>query len=477
MKLIPRPYMGIAMDFMASTPRCALCAGMGMGKTVTTLTMLDAYYNVAGQTEPTLVLAPKRVALTTWPSEAKKWDHLQSLEVVPVVGDAQERRHALRKDVPVYTLNYDNLPWLLETLDGRWPFARVVSDESTRLKGFRTQQGGARARALGTVAHTKVAQWWNLTGTPAPNGLKDLWGQTWFLDEGKRLGRTYAAFESRWFGYRRAKDAASGRMDIQPVIFPFAQEQIQERLKDIYLTLDPKDWFDLADPIVTIVNVELPTKARVVYDEMEKEMFTRLGGYDVEAFNAASKSMKCLQIANGAAYVDPKVLGDDHPSARLWHEVHDEKLQALESIVNESGGMPVLVAYHFKSDLARLLKAFPKGRELDSDQKTIAQWNAGEIPLLFAHPASAGHGLNLQMGGNIIVFFGQWWDLEQHDQIIERIGPVRQMQAGFDRAVFVYYIIAQDTVDEVVMARRSGKTEVQQLLLDYMNRKKHGHRL
>jgi len=470
-KLDPRPYQRIAMDFIASHPRCALWAGMGMGKTITTLTVLDGYYNVAGQTEPTLVLAPKRVAQSTWPDETAKWSHLAGLEVVPIVGDVSERRAALRRDVPVHTINYDNLPWLLETLNGKWPYRRVIADESTRLKSFRTKQGGTRARALGQVAHSKVREFIELTGTPSPNGLKDLWGQVWFLDEGQRLGRTYSAFESRWFGYRRAKDAVSGRMDLQPVIFPFAQEQIQARLADICMTLDPKDWFDLKDPIVTPVYVDLPPKARKVYDEMEKEMFTMLGGHEVEAFNAASKTMKCLQIANGAAYIDPSVLGDDHPKALMWQEIHDAKLEALESIVNEAAGMPVLVAYHFKSDLARLLKAFPQGRALDADPLTLRQWNEGSIPVLFAHPASAGHGLSLQDGGNIIAFFGHWWDLELHDQIIERIGPVRQIQSGHDRAVFIYYILARNTIDEVVVARRDGKRGVQNLLLDYMKRR------
>lgn len=468
----PRPYQVLAMDFIASTPRCALWAGMGMGKTSTCLNLLDTYYNVMGQTEPTLVLAPKRVAQSTWPDEVRKWDNLRDLEVTAVVGSEAERRKALRVDSPVHSINYDNLPWLLDVLGERWPYRRVIADESTRLKSFRTRQGGARARALGTVAHAKVKEFIELTGTPSPNGLKDLWGQAWFLDEGQRLGRTYSAFEERWFAYKRVRDAVSGRMDIVPEIMPYASEQIHSRLADLCLTLDPKDWFDLKQPIVNVVQVELPDKARRLYRDMEREMFIRLGGYDIEAFSAAGKTLKCLQIANGAAYVDPAVTGDDNPKATVWQEIHDAKLQALESIVEEAAGMPVLVAYHFKSDLARLQRAFPKGRALDADPQTILDWNLGRIPVLFAHPQSAGHGLNLQDGGNIIVFFAQWWDLELHDQIVERIGPVRQAQSGHDRAVFIHYIVARDTVDEVVMLRRDGKRSVQDLLLDYMNRTK-----
>ena len=468
----PRPYQTLAIDFIANHPRCALWAGMGMGKTSTVLTLLDAQYNVAGCDYPTLVMAPKRVAQSTWPDETRKWQHLKGLEISAIVGTPEQRLAALKRDVPVHTINYDNLPWLIDLMGSKWPWRRVVSDESTRLKGFRSKQGGVRAQALATVAHTHVKEWINLTGTPAPNGLKDLWGQTWFLDQGMRLGRTYGAFEERWFGWRRATDALTHKPGIQPVIFPFAQEQIQERLKDICLTLDPKDWFDLKDPIITPVYVDLPPRAQRAYKEMEKELFTVLGGHEIEAVNAASKSMKCLQIANGAAYIDSDADSDDHPKARQWQEVHDEKIEALKSIVAESGGMPILVAYQFKSDLSRILKAFPEARHLDDNPATLREWNDGRIPMLVAHPASAGHGLNLQDGGNIIAFFGHWWNLELHDQIIERIGPVRQAQAGHDRAVFIYYIVARGTVDEVVMARHVTKRGVQDLLLDYMKQRK-----
>lgn len=449
----PRPYQTLIRDHILDMPRSAIWAGMGMGKTTSTFNALDAVTLV--ESDPILVLAPLRVARSTWPDEASKWQHLHGMSVMPIVGTEAERRAAIRLDAQVYTTNYENLEWLVNYWGDRWPYRTVVADEATKLKSFRLRQGGKRAQALGKVAHTKVKRFVELTGTPSPNGLIDLWGQIWFLDAGQRLGRTFQAFKDRWF------QTSPDGFGVKPL--PFAQEQIQDRLRDLCLTVDAKDWFDLKEPIVNNIYVDLPMRARKHYAEMEKEMFTRLDEHEVEAFGAAAKTIKCLQIANGAAYV-----GDSNTE---WKDLHDEKLLALESIVEESGGMPVLVAYHFKSDLARLQRAFPKGRVLDSDPKTIKDWNAGKIPVLFAHPASAGHGLNLQDGGNILVYFSHWWNLEERMQILERIGPTRQMQAGYDRPVFVHNLIARDTVDELVMARVETKREVQDILLDAMKRK------
>ena len=455
MKFSPHPYQQLLIEHGIDIPRSASWAGMGMGKTVSSLTVLDARA-LAGQMHKTLVLAPKRVARSTWPNEIAKWDHLQSLEVSVITGTAEQRRAALRKDANIYTMNYDNLVWLIEHL-GRdpWPFDNVVADESTRLKSFRLRQGGKRAQALGKVAHTKVKFWDNLTGTPAPNGLIDLWGQTWFLDAGERLGRTFGGFKHRWF------QKAHNGYGVSPL--PFAQEQIEDRVRDLCMALDPADWFDLEEPIVNRVYVDLPSKARQAYDTMEREMYAEINTHEIEAFNAASRTIKCLQLANGAIYTDDKRVN--------FTETHDLKLQALDSIIQEAAGMPVLIAYHFKHDLKRLLKAFPKGRELDYDPQTEDDWNAGKIPVLFAHPASAGHGLNLQYGGNIIVFFGHWWNLEHFQQIFERIGPVRQLQAGYKRPVWVYYILARNTVDDLVMARRESKRDVQDLLLEAAKRR------
>ena len=455
----PRPYQQQAIEHLLDLPRCALWAGMGMGKTVATLTALDLL-NLAGETQPALVVAPLRVAKSVWPAEAQKWAHLTNIEVSAIVGTATERKAALKRDACIYTINYENLPWLLD--QGLWRFGTIVADESTKLKGFRSKQGTQRARALGRVAHAKASRFIELTGTPAPNGLIDLWGQIWFLDAGQRLGRIFEAFTDRWF---QAVPGGEGYTQLRPL--RCAQEEIQHKLHDICLTLDPRDYFDLKEPIHTVVEIELPSKVRSLYDQFERELFMQIDGHDIEAFNSASKSMKCLQLCNGAVYRQ----ADDGSDSAPWSEVHNAKIDALKDIIEEAAGMPVLVAYQFKSDLTRLIKAFPQGRFLSTDPQIEADWNAGKIPVLFAHPKSAGHGLNLQDGGNIIAFFGHWWDLELRQQIIERIGPVRQIQSGYDRPVFIYDIVAVDTVDEQVIERHVTKAEVQDLLLAAMKRR------
>ena len=485
MKWIPHPYQEITVDALLENPRYMVAARMGMGKTTSIATLLSALQDADGEA-PALVLAPKRVAINTWPKEMRKWDHLQHMEVSPIIGTPEERIAALKRDVPIFTMNYDNLPWLIEHLGkSKWPFPRVVADESTKLKGFRggfrrnkktgkvyfAPGGGQRSSALARVAHTKASTFIEATGTPSPNGVQDLWGQMWFIDGGERLELSYGRFESRWMHTFPGPDG----YDLQKP-YPFAMEQVQALIADRCIMLDPKDWFDLRDPVVLPVGVDLPAAARELYTKMEEEFFIQVeaGGnlHDIEAVSAGSKSQKLLQIASGAVYLDPLAEDDNSPRSKAWHEVHDAKIQALESIIGESGGEPILVAYHFRSDLARLLKAFPGSRVLDDDPQTEDDWNAGKIPLMFAHPQSAGHGLNLQDGGRILVLFSHDWNLEYFEQILERLGPMRQLQSGYDRSVLLYLIIARDTMDEVVVARRTGKAAGQQALFDYLKRKR-----
>jgi len=448
----PRDYQNAIIRHIVENTRCAVWAGMGTGKTASTATALDRL-SLIEDVWPALVIAPLRVAASVWSDEIAKWDSLRHLRVSTIIGSAEERRQALRKEAELYTINYENLPWLVEHLGEGWIFPTVIADESTKLKGFRLRQGTQRARALGSVSHTQVNRFIELTGTPSPNGLADLWGQIYFLDGGSRLGRTHSAFTDRWF---RLKYGGYG---LEPMAH--AQGEIQEHLADLCITITAADYFDLPPSVENEIVVELPASARQIYRNMEREMFAQIGEYGIEAFNAAVKTNKCLQLANGAAYVD-----DDG----AWTEVHQAKLDALEDIIEEAAGAPVLVSYQFKSDLARILKRFKTARHLNKNPQTIRDWNAGTIPILVAHPASAGHGLNLQDGGNVLAYFSSGWNLEEDQQIIERIGPTRQAQAGHNREVYVHRIVARDTVDELVAQRRQTKAGVQQVLLDYMKR-------
>lgn len=440
--------------------RCNLWADMGLGKSVSSLTALDLL-TFFEDPYPALIIGPKRVARSVWTAEAAKWDHLKHLKIVAAVGTEAERRTAFMRRPDIMTINYENIPWMIDAMckgGAAWPFRTVIADESTKIKGFRLRMGGQRAAKLGRVC-VRPHRWINLTGTPAPNGLLDLWGQQYFIDQGARLGLSFTGFKERWF-----RPHPNGKSNWIPL--PFAEEQIHAALQDCTLTIRAKDWFDLREPIVNNVYIDLPPKAARAYREMESKMFMELNGVEFEAFSAAAKSQKCLQMASGAVYLNQDE--DVKPLVNKPYEVaHDEKLDALEEIIEEAAGNPVLVAYQFRSDLDRLKKKFKNARELKTT-KDEDDWNAGRIDILLAHPASAGHGLNLQHGGHIVVFFSNDWNLELYQQIIERIGPVRQMQSGYDRPVYIHHLLARGTLDEVVMERRESKREVQDLLRDAM---------
>jgi SNF2 family DNA or RNA helicase len=468
-----RPYQHMSVRHLTETPKCGLFAFMGAGKTASVLTAISNMIFAEILTKPTLVVAPLRVARDVWPNEPKEWPHLQHLRVMPMLGTPTQRQDAFRVPADIYTINFENLEWLIKTWGPHWPYGMVVVDESTKLKSLRANirenaqgtkwvqgDGGKRAKALLKATYEfKTDRFVELSGTPAPNGLQDLWGQLFFLDHGKRLGRVFDAFQTRWFRY------AFDGFGIEPL--PHAQEQIQSAIKDICLSLKSEDWFELEKPIVRTIEVTLPPTARAQYREMERQMFTEIQEKPIEAFNAGARTQKLLQMAAGACYTGH---GDD-PGPRQWVESHPAKLDALEEIVEEAAGEPLLVAYHFKSDLSRLTKRFPKGRHLDQKSQTIKDWNDGKIPLLFTHPASAGHGLNLQHGGSRLVYFSSSWNFEEHSQILERIGPVRQAQSGYKRNVFVYHIIAKNTVDEDVQDALSSKRSVQDVLMDGLKRR------
>ena len=445
-------YQQDIISHIQNHERGATFAFMGTGKTVSTLTALDDL-SLVEDVWPVLVLAPLRVARSVWPSEGREWEHLTHLTVSSITGSVDERRAALRRKAHVYTCNYDNLAWLVETLGEDWPFKVVVADEASRLKSFRLRQGGKRTAALAKVAHTKVRRFINLTGTPSPNGLIDLWGQTWFLDQGERLGRTFSSFEQRWFA--KGYDGYS----LKPMAH--AEREIHAKLADICLTVEG---LTVDEPVFNNIEVDLPASARKLYRQMETDMFAEINSVGVEAFNAAARTSKLLQLSNGAAIVDT--------DSRKWEPVHDAKLDALESVIEEAGGAPVLVAYQFVSDKERIAKRFPKAHVLGKDPKEIDRWNKGAYPIMVVHPASAGHGLNLARGGNILAFFGLGWNLEEYLQVIERVGPMRQKQAGLNRSCFVHHIVGRDTLDLDVLERLRSKRTVQDVLLEAMKARK-----
>lgn len=480
----PRPYGSLMTGHVIEHPRCAIWSFLGSGKTINVLTALDAL-DLAGQDPwPALAIGPLRVARKVWREETGKWEHTKDISVSQIIGDADTRSmivdrlcHPGSTPSQLYTINYENIPWLVDKMwhkGGKMPFRTIIADESRKLKAYRTAQGGVMTQNLALLAwHKNLKRFIELTGTPSPRGLKDLWGQMWFLDKGKRLGETFSGFEERWFGFKRVQDAlANGRTHIESVIQKGADEEIHALVADLCLSIDAKDWFDIKEPIYRTVKVDLPPAARRHYREMENALFTKIENHEIEAFNAGVKTNKLLQLANGAAYLDPSVENESDPRAQAWREVHSAKTEALESIVEEAEGVPVLVAYQFQSDIPRLLKAFPKARVLKSEQDED-DFKAGKIDMLLAHPKSAGHGIDgFQHVTNIIAFYGNSWDLELRLQIIGRIGPERQMQAGLDRPVFVYDIVAEDTIDEDVLARHASKISVQDALLAAVKRRK-----
>ena len=441
---VPRRHQHLGTSFLLDTPRSMLVADMGLGKTLMVLRALDLLKHAGSNYFPALVIAPLRVAQLVWSGELDKWDVLEGLTLTKILGKKDLRMDALRRPrSDIYVINYENIPWLVSQLRGRWPFKIVIADESTKLKNFRLVRGGMRAAALARVAK-ETGRWINLTGTPAPNGLTDLWGQYWFLDFGQRLHRTYTSFLQTWFEVNEYTHEVRAHRE--------AEAEIHDAIKDITMVLRAEDWLGVQKPMFTRVPIELPGDARKLYTQMADKFFAELNDTEIEAVNSASKSGKLLQLAAGAIY----------DADQTVHPVHEAKLDALEEVVEEAGE-PVLVAYWWKFDVARICKRFPQARLLETEQD-VRDWNAGRVPLMLIHPASAGHGLNLQDGGRTLVFYSSWWDLELRQQVIERIGPARQLQAGYNRTVRIYDIVAQDTLDNDLLERLDSKISVQDAL-------------
>lgn len=462
-----RPWQIPAIDrvfnALATGNSLGLWSGMGTGKTSSCLVALNQYQTLLNPA-PALITAPLRVAQSTWPAECAKWVELANMRVVPVVGTETQRRKALNRTADAYAINYEALPWLRDYLGESWPFEVLIADESTKLKSYRGSiqsrqrkdgQPGReflrlsktnRAGALANYRYHTIKSVIELTGTPAPNGLKDLWGQLWFLDMGQRLGRSHSAFIKRWF--RKGFDGWA----LEPN--EVADAEIKAAIADICLRIDLADYVDVAKPFVHTIEVDLPDAVRVKYKQVERDLFAKLRTGDVLAANKAVATMKALQFASGAVILE---------SGKV-EVLHDAKLDALDSIIEELNEEPLLIAHQFVSSRDRILKRFKGARVLDKDLRTVEDWNKGRIRLLLAHPASAGHGLNLQYGGSAICHFDNWWNAEERMQIEERIGPVRQMQAGLNRLVRHFVIVTKATADEDVLYSHANKVSIDEAL-------------
>lgn len=448
-----RPYQIRAVETVSRLPGCALFLDMGLGKTVTVQTaILDM--RASGAIKAALVIGPIRVIETVWRQEAEEWEHMKGLRFSLVRGTAEQRIAALSAPADIYLINFEMVKWLFDHLKGKMPFDMLVVDESSAFKA----PGTIRFRTMRyAVKHFRRRV--IMTGTPTPNTLLEIWPQIYLLDEGARLGTAFSRFKSRFF---QQMDYHGYKWEPRPG----AAKAIQDLLNPISIRLDRTDLLDLPPVTYNKVKVVLPTDAMVMYREFERKMFLELdNSEEVEAVNAAVLTMKCVQIANGAVYTTPDPA---HPEVRHVAVLHAAKVDALAEIVDETGS-PVMVAYQFAHDLERLKQwrdaPHIGGGQIQPTNEIVDAWNRGELPLLYVHPQSASHGLNMQHGGHTIVFFSLTWSAEQRAQLIARLD-----RSGQKFPVVVHDIIAERTVDEVVSMAVDRKLRGQAQLLDSLNR-------
>jgi SNF2 family DNA or RNA helicase len=436
-------YQERMIEFFKREKRAALFVFMGAGKSVTTLTaivdLLDSF-----AVNKVLIIAPLRVANSVWKQECGQWEHLKHLKVSVCTGSERNRLAALQTSADIYTINRENVKWLVEHYGKKWPFDCVIIDESSSFKNASSQ----RFKAL-----KKVAPLTNymllLTGTPSPNSLLELWPQLYLIDFGERLGRTMTGFKQRFF--------ESDYMGYNWTIREGAQEKVQSLISDKCLSMTANDYLELPERIDIVENLVLPAKVLKQYIEFEKEMFIEFENSEgVEALNAASLANKLLQFSNGCLYTD---------ELKNYEELHKVKLDALADLIEVNESENILVAYNYKSDLERLEKRFPDAVVLDKNQSTIDNWNNGNTKLLLAHPASAGHGLNIQRGGALIVWFGLNWSLELYQQFNARLH-----RQGQTKPVRIVHLVCGDTIDERVLSVLNDKDATQSKLIQALKR-------
>lgn len=438
MKYEPHEYQEYAKEFVVKQNVSALFLDCGLGKTVITLTaiweLLLDYFEV----RKVLIIAPCRVCRDTWPSELQKWNHLKGIEMSTVLGSEKDRVTALNRRANVYVINRENVEWLVGHC--RWDFDMVVIDELSSFKSHKAK----RFKALKRV-RPMVRRIVGLTGTPAPNGLIDLWAEIGLLDMGQRLGRFIGGYRERFF----VPDKRSREMIFSYKPRQGAEEAIYELISDICISMKAADYLEMPECIYNRVEVTMNEKERKLYQQLERDMLIPFEDGDIDAVNAAGLSNKLMQMANGAVY-------DENGAVK---HIHDRKLEALEDLVEAANGKPVLIAYWYKHDLERIRK-YVGAVELDTAED-MKKWNAGEIPVAVIHPASAGHGLNLQAGGSTLIWFGLTWSLELYQQMNARL-----WRQGQKETVVIHHLIAKDTLDERVMEALEKKDCGQSALVD-----------
>lgn len=431
-------YQKYGVDFILHNPIAALFLECGLGKTVTTLTAIEELMYDRFEVSKVLIIAPLRVAMTTWTGEAEKWEHLRHLRFSKVLGSVSYRGKALETDADIYIINRENVEWLIK--NHRFDFDMIVIDE---LSSFKSHQS-KRFKALRKV-RSKVERIVGLTGTPAPNGLMDLWAEISILDMGQRLGRYITRFRDTYF----QPDKRNGMIVYSYKPLPDAEERIYNILSDICISMKAADHLKMPDRIDNVVEVQMNDKETDMYKRLEREMLLPFADGDIDAVNAASLSNKLLQLANGAAY-------DENGNAKY---IHSKKLDALEDLIEAANGKPVLAYYSYKHDRDRIMERFP-AREIKTETD-ISDWNSGNIQLAIAHPASCGHGLNLQAGGSTIIWFGLTWSLELYQQANARL-----YRQGQKNTVVIHHIITKGTIDERVMAALESKDIGQAALME-----------
>lgn len=439
MNFTPHAYQQYSVDYILDHPTAALFLDCGLGKTVIALTAIFDLTLDSFQIRKVLIIAPLRVARDTWSAEIEKWDHLKGLAYSIAVGTEIERKAALREKVQVYLINRENVPWLIQDSGLPFEFDMIVVDE---LSSFKSHQA-KRFKSLMKV-RPKVKRIVGLTGTPSANGLMDLWAEFRLLDLGQRLGRFIGKYRDTYF----VPDKRNQQMVFSYKSKPGAEEAIYRQISDITISMKNTDYLKMPELVMNEISVRLSEDERRHYQTMKDEMVLSLDGKDIDAVNAAALSGKLLQMANGAIYDERGVVA----------QIHNRKLDALEDIIEAANGKPVLIAYWFKHDLKRILERFP-GEQLDSED-SIRRWNAGKIPVALIHPASAGHGLNLQAGGCTLVWFSLTWSLELYQQTNARL-----WRQGQKETVVVHHLVTKGTIDENVMVALAKKDTGQAALL------------